>query len=98
MKRPGHRFKVASEVGERWLHAHGVKTTRLGLLERAWEKLFGHRKRHFDMTAVHRGVLLVRVSSPVVGSELRMNKESIVRDLNKELDASWIKDIRISNA
>lgn len=80
-------------TADRYLQRSGMSVSRLGLLDRAWEKLYGHQKRLWTLEAVQRGVLFVRVSSSTAAYELDHRAPGMIRELNKEFDSAWIKKI-----
>ena len=81
-------------IAKDWLLHRGLSVARLGLLDRAWESLYGHKKRLWTLDGVQRGVLFVKAASAAAKHDLLLRAPQMVRELNKHFDSPWIKGIK----
>lgn len=92
--RPAAAPAAMAPTARDWLSRRGLSVARLGLLDRTWESLYGHKKRLWTLEGVQRGVLFVRASSSAAKHDLLMRTPQIVRELNKHFDSPWVKGIK----
>jgi len=93
--RKGFGWEAAQAPTRRLLARVGFWGIRLELLDRAWERLQGHRKRHWDMTGIQRNIIEVEATSSAALQEFRMIQNSLLRDLNKEFPKPWIQGFKV---
>ncbi len=72
----------------------GAQGDRLAILDAVWEKEAGHYVKYWKLDAIRKGVLYIRVSSPVAAQELQLRGPSLLRALNKYFKSDWIKAIK----
>ena len=96
------RFEVTpvpvAPIAKDWMLRRGLSVSRLGLLDRAWESLYGHKKKLWTLEGVQRGILFVRASSAAAKHDLLMRSPQIVKELNKHFESAWIKGVKVVNA
>jgi hypothetical protein len=72
------------------LNAH---VNRLLLLESLWENKTGGKSRFWRLYAVKGGVIYVKTAAPAARQELMLKEKELIRELNKNFDRPWIKQI-----
>lgn len=87
-------FASARDVVRSFGFKTGAQGDRLAILDAVWEKEAGHYAKHWKLDALRKGVLYVRVSSPVAAQELQLRGPSLLRALNKYFKSNWIKAIK----
>jgi len=92
VKAGGHRFKALGTVAVR--HPGGAAFERLAILDRVWERLYGHRVRLWKLDGVQGGTLYVKTSSPAAAQELRMMAPAMIKELNKHFQRAWIRILK----
>ena len=71
------------------------QVNRLLLLEKIWDRVVGSKAKFWQLDAVQKNVILVKVKVVPARQELLLNKEMIIKELNKHFQRAWIKDISI---
>ncbi len=71
------------------------KLGRLLLLESLWDKTTAGRARFWVISAVKGGTVFVKVQSSAAKQELMFKKKDLIKELNKNFDSPWIKEISI---
>ncbi|MBQ4493334.1 MAG: DUF721 domain-containing protein [Elusimicrobiaceae bacterium] len=68
---------------------------RLVLLENIWNKTLGSKAKFWQLYAVQKNTIFVKVKVVSARQELLLNKETIIKELNKHFQRAWIKEISI---
>ncbi len=68
---------------------------RLVLLENIWNKTVGSKAKFWQLYAVQKNTIFVKVRVNAARQELLLNKENIIKELNKNFQRAWIKEISI---
>ncbi len=68
---------------------------RLLLLEKIWVKVVGSKSKFWQLDAVQKNTIFVKVKVVTARQELLLNKETIIKELNKYFQRAWIKEISI---
>ena len=69
---------------------------RLLLLETLWDKLAGAKAKFWQLYAVKGGIIYVKAAVPAARHELLIKESELIKELNKNFDKPWIKQISIS--
>ena len=65
------------------------------LLEKIWDKVVGSKARFWQLDAVQKDTIFVKVKVVSARQELLLNKAVIIKELNKYFQRAWIKEISI---
>ncbi len=68
---------------------------RLVLLENIWNKTLGAKAKFWQLYAVQKNTIFVKVKVISARQELLLNKANIIKELNKHFQRAWIKEISI---
>lgn len=68
---------------------------RLVLLENIWNKTIGSKAKYWQLYAVQKNTIFVKVKVISARQELLLNKDTIIKELNKHFQRAWIKEISI---
>lgn len=68
---------------------------RLILLESLWNKILGKKADYWVLDAVKGGSIYVKVTVMAARHELKLKEKEIIRELNKNFQTPWIKEIFI---
>ena len=68
---------------------------RLLLLEKLWEKLAGGKAKFWQLYAVKSGIIYIKVDVMAARHELLIKERELIKELNKNFDKPWIKQISI---
>lgn len=71
------------------------QVSRLLLLENIWDKVLGSKAKFWQLDAVQKNTIYVKVKAVAARQELLLNKEKIIKELNKYYQKAWIKEISI---
>jgi len=71
------------------------KLSRLLLLESLWDKVTAGRAKFWVLHAVKGGIIIVKVKSSAAKQELMFKKKDLIKELNKNFDRPWIREISI---
>lgn len=71
------------------------KLGRLLLLESLWDKATAGRAKFWELYAVKGNILVVKVRSSAAKQELMLKQKDLIKELNKNFDKAWIKQISI---
>lgn len=90
----GEKPRKRLELKDRF-HPLNVQMNRLMVLNTVWDKTVGSRGKFWVLAGVEKKNLVVEVKHPAARHELALQKENIVKELNKFFDRRWIEDIKI---
>lgn len=68
---------------------------KLVLLESIWNKVVGSKAKFWQLDAVQKNTIFVKVKVVAARQELLLNKAVIIKELNKYFQRDWIKEISI---
>ena len=71
------------------------QVNKLVLLEDIWNKTLGSKAKFWQLYAVQKNTIFVKVKVVSARQELLLNKENIIKELNKNFQRAWIKEISI---
>ena len=71
------------------------QVSRLMLLDHVWNELVGEKGKFWKLSAVGKGVLYVEVKLSVARNELIARRETLLKEINKHFNKSWITKIEI---
>ena len=69
------------------------QVSRLLLLENIWDKVVGSKAKFWQIDAVQKNTIFVKVKVVAARQELLLNKANIIKELNKYFQRAWIKEI-----
>ena len=72
-----------------------TQINRLLLLEKIWSKVVGSKSKYWQIDAVKKDTIFVKVKVVTARQELLLNKANIIKELNKHFQRAWIKEISI---
>ena len=72
-----------------------LQVNRLILLEKIWDKVVGSKSKFWQLDAVQKDTIFVKVKVVSARQELLLNKAVIIKELNKYFQRAWIKEISI---
>lgn len=72
-----------------------AQVSKLVLLENVWNRVLGSKAKFWQLYAVQKNTIFVKVKVVSARQELLLNKETIIKELNKHFQRSWIKEISI---
>jgi hypothetical protein len=97
-------MKLGQEPPKIWHEASELKgnynrlnsqINRLLLLENIWDKVVGSKAKFWQIDAVQKNTIFVKVKVVAARQELLLNKANIIKELNKYFQRAWIKEISI---
>lgn len=97
-------MKLGQEPKKNWHKANEItgnfnrlntQINRLLLLEKVWDNVVGSRGKYWKLDGVQKDTLFVKVKVVAARQELLLNKEMLIRELNKHFQRAWIKKISI---
>ena len=68
---------------------------RLLLLETLWDKTAGNKAKFWQLYSVKGGIIYVKVNVMAARHELLIKERELIKELNKNFDKPWIKQISI---
>lgn len=68
---------------------------RLLLLEKVWDNVIGSKGKFWKLDGVQKDTIFVKVKVVAARQELLLNKEMLIRELNKHFQKAWIKEISV---
>ena len=68
---------------------------RLLLLEKVWDNVVGSKGKFWKLDSVQKNTLFVKVKVVAARQELLLNREMLIKELNKHFQRAWIKEISI---
>ena len=71
------------------------QVNKLVLLESIWNKTVGSKAKFWQLYAVQKNTIFVKVKVVSARQELLLNKGTIIKELNKHFQRAWIKEISI---
>lgn len=94
LEKRSENWRKTTELKNNW-NRFNSKFTQLMILDRLWDQEIGARSKYWKLTAVKYGTLLVEVNVATAKQELMARSKTLVRNLNKNFDRPWIKNIKI---
>ena len=91
---PQKSWHEAKEISGKFNRLNS-QINRLLLLENIWEKVIGSKAKFWQLEAVQKNTVFVKVKAVTARQELLLNKETIIKELNKYFQKAWIKEISI---
>ena len=73
----------------------GGQINKLLLLENLWDKAVGNKAKFWQLYAVKGGVVYVKANIPAARHELLLKEKELIKELNKNFDKPWIKQLSI---
>lgn len=87
--------KIWHQVSEDKYNRFNLQINRLLLLEKIWDKVLGSKAKFWQIDSVQKGTIFVKVKVVAARQELLLNRENIIKELNKYFQRAWIKEISI---
>lgn len=69
---------------------------RLLLLEAVWNNIVGTKSKYWVLEAVKGSTIYVKVTVMTARHELKLREKEIIKELNKNFDRPWIKQIFVN--
>ncbi|WP_428897187.1 Protein of unknown function (DUF721) [Parelusimicrobium proximum] len=66
---------------------------RLMVLGNVWDKIVGVKGKFWVLKGVDRTRIVVEVTNASARHELKIRKDSLLREINKHFDTPWLTDI-----
>ena len=93
-QKPRPVWHKSAEVKNSFSRMNG-QINRLLLLETLWDKLAGSKARFWQIYAVKGGIIYIKVDIMAARHDLLVKERELVKELNKNFDKPWIKQISI---
>ena len=68
---------------------------RLIILETVWNRYLGNKTKYWVLDSVKDGTVYVKVTVMAARHDLKLKEKEIIRELNKNFETPWIKQIFI---
>ena len=97
-------MKIGQPAKQPWRCSHELaepksalsrSLNRLMVLDYVWNRLVGPKGRFWVLHAVKKDTLYVQVKASVAKNELTVRKRELIKELNKNFQSPWIKQIEI---
>jgi len=91
---PKTKWAAAGDVLRGLRFRLGMNEDRMAILAAVWEKEAGGFSRHWQLSAVRKGILYIKPRSPAAAQELQLRAPGLMRGLNKYFKTPWIKGVK----
>lgn len=91
---PRKNWHSTQELG-RTFNSLNKKLNQLMVLDFVWDRLVGVRGEFWQLEGVKEGTLYVKVTASVAKNQLLLQRDTLIRELNKHFEHPWIQKIEI---